>query len=82
MPRRAMPVRLLLALPAAMQLTVRADDLGRVGYWLPPSAGNHPKADVLTFVGLGTPSAAGTSATLQVSVPRVAIYRFGPDAGS
>lgn len=62
------------------QLTVRADGFGRVGYRLSPAAASTSKADVLTFVGLGAASAAGTSGTVQVSVPRTAIYRFG--AGS
>lgn len=64
------------------QLTVRADTLGRVGYRLPPSATHLAQADVLTFVGLGAASPAGTSGTVSVSVPRTAIYRFGPAAGS
>jgi len=58
------------------QLTIRADGHGQVSYRLRPSATHTAKYDVLTFVGLSASSAAGTSGTVQVSVPRIAIYRF------
>jgi hypothetical protein len=59
------------------QLTLRADGRGQVAYRLTPSAAHTPKGDVLTFVGLGASSPAGTAGTVQVSVPRIAVYRFG-----
>lgn len=64
------------------QLTVWADSLGQVHYRLTPSAVHPSKDDVLTFVGLGASTAAGTGGTVQVSVPRIAVYRFGPRAAS
>ncbi|MBV9823192.1 MAG: hypothetical protein JO144_13215 [Actinobacteria bacterium] len=64
------------------QLTRRADSRGEVNYRLTPAAGRIPKDDVLTFVGLGASAPAGTAGTVQVSVPRIAVYRFGAGTGS
>ena len=64
------------------QLTLQADGRGQVSYRLTPAAGHRAKDDVLTFVGLGASSPAATAGTVQLSVPRTAIYRFGGRSGS